>query len=1126
MKIYPTPTCLYPPGFHARFFASVSRLAAAALLTASAGVLQAATIYGLAADRQVDSAGALSDPGTMMSGYSGTTGYNPVVVFQLPTLPAGKEFSAASLRFYFAPKTGTPPFNGDLYGIGVSSSPTVLAADFYAGAADAGSLLIQDNFAVPAGGTGAHVTSAATLTDYLNATYANGAGAGQYVFFRVSPDVAGLSNFTRYNLYSAEYSGGSFYWPSLTYSTVDAGWTTVPLGGGGFVTGLVSDPTGADIYCRTDVGGAFKWASSISQWVSITDKIVPTSTPGASKLMNTASIAVDPSNSNNLYVAIGGGIYASTDKGATWAAINTTVVVEGNNGYRSLGERLAVDPNNSNIVWYGSNYAGLLKGTKSGSTWTWTAIPATGVPFGDAGGGVTFVACDKNGPSTIVYAGSHVASGTGGGVYRSTDGGSTWDLVAGVTISTPYRGQVSANGNLYVTGPGVVARLVRAGTGFTDITPLAGVTYRGIAIDPNDPTGNTLFVAEAGNRLWRTTSGGGSWSAQGTNFNNNGAITRQEPDGTPTLTGYWFGNTSSLLVNPANSNELWAGDFFGVARTQNANLMGNTAVGSQPVWYMLQKGQEETVVETVKNAPTGAALMVGVADVGGFRYNDLNSRPYGAGGNGFNGANSTSLDFSESNHLSWASGWYNTGASGGAGGTGAYSNDGGASWYWFGELARKTVSSGTGAWETWDLTTFLAAQKAKGVSTVTLVLATGRTNGYSTTPVLFDSREAADPTLKPKLVLNGSTTVNPTADTYVFGGSTTTNYGNSTTLGLSHTYAAQTTNIRQITLKFDLTSVSSITSASLQLHRVTAATGLAYSVSVYGCANTSWVEGDGGTDNLPAGEATWNNRPKPYASSSGNPQADPRYMTAAGVSLNGGRVAVSSTNPDIMVWMGFGTSTVPHYSNDRGATWTPCVGLPANINRLAGKSNPSYLLQQVTADRSNGYFYITQLSSGGGGHTVYRSTDGGVNWSIQGTIGAGTYNIYRTQIVAAPAANDVWFCDDGISLYDTNGNFAPKGGLWRSTGGGSWVQVVGTGSIKAVRQVSFGKAASGSGYTVFINGFVNGVQGVYRSDNYGANWTRLLDVPTVCSIESLAGDRQIYGRVFIGTGGRGIFRSQ
>lgn len=1117
MKTY--PTCSRPPDHRVRFFASVSRFVAAALLTASASQIHAATIYGVTADRQVDSSGSLADSGTMMSGYSGTTGYNPVVVFQLPTLPAGKEFSAASLRFYFGPKTGTPPFSGDLYGIGVSSSSAVSSGDFYNGASDPSSILIQDNFVVSSGGAGAHITSAAVLTDYLNAVYANGAGAGQYVFFRVSPDVAGLNSFTRYNLYSAEYSGGSFYWPSITYSTADSGWLTVPLGGGGFVTGLISDSTGADIYCRTDVGGAFKWLASAGQWVSITDKIVPTSTPGASRLMNTASIALDPSNANNLYVAVGGGIYASTDKGNTWSAINTTVVVEGNNGYRSLGERLAVDPNNSNIVWYGSNNAGLLKGTKSGGTWTWTTVPSASVPFGDAGGGVTFVACDKNGSSTIVYAGSHVASGVGGGVYRSTDGGSTWALVTGVTIAQPYRGQVSANGNLYVTGPGVVARLVRAGTGFTNVTPLAGVTYRGVAIDPNDATGNTLFVAEAGNRLWRTTSGGTSWLAQGTNFNNNGAITRQEPDGTPTLTGYWFGNTSSLLVNPANSNELWAGDFFGVARTQNANLMGNTAVGNQPVWYMLQKGQEETVVETVKTAPTGAALMAGVADVGGFRYNDLDSRPYGSGGNGFNGANSTSLDFSESNNLAWAAGWYNTGASGGGGGTGSYSNDGGASWYWFGELARKTINSGTGAWETWDLTTFLAAQKAKGVSTVTLVLATGRATNYATTPLLFDSREAADPTFMPKLVLNGSSTVNPTADTFVYGGSTTTNYGNSTTLALSHTYAAMTNTIRQITLKFDLTSVSSITSASLQLHRVTASAGLAYSVSVYGSANTSWVEGDGGTDNLPANEATWNNRPKPYASSSGNPQADPRYMTAAGVSLAGGRVAVSSTNPDIMVWMPFGISTVPHYTNDHGATWTPCVGLPANINRLAGKSNPSYVIQQLTSDRSNGYFYIAQLSSGGGGHTVWRSTDGGANWAPQGNIGATTYNVYRTQIVAAPAANDVWFCDDGVSD-------PTKGGLWRSSGGGSWVQVVGTSSIKSVRQVSFGKAASGSGYTVFINGYVGGVQGVYRSDNYGANWTRLLDVPTVCSIESLAGDRQVYGRAFIGTGGRGIFRSQ
>ncbi|CAM3032958.1 DUF7594 domain-containing protein [Rariglobus hedericola] len=1123
MKTPPTPPC--SPGRSARFQRIATTLFAGTLLAVSAAYAQTSTIYGLTADRQVNSAGTLSDGTPMQAGYSGTTAQNAVVVFQLPTLPAGKEFDAASLRLYFAAPSGTPSFNGDLYALGVSASSAVQSGDYYSGALDAGAVRLQDNLVTPSATSGARVSNAADLTDFLNAAYDKGARAGQYVFFRVSPDVAGLNNYTRYNLYSREYSGGSFYWPSLTYGTADIppSWVSVPLGGGGYVTGLISDPTGADVYCRTDVGGAFKWNAAGGNWDSITDVIVPTSTPAASALTGTTAIALDPSNSNNLYVATGGtgslrGIYASTDKGATWTIINNTISMDGNGGFRSYGERLAVDPNNPSIVWFGSSFAGLYKGTKSGGTWTWMQVASTSVPFGDANGGVTFVACDKNGSSTIVYAGVFDSAGTTGGIYKSTDG-VTWSKVPGATFARPARGQVAANGTLYATGFGSIARLVRGGS-LEDITPAAGVDYRGLGIAQSDTTGNIIYVAEASagtGRVWRTATAAAAtptWAVQSsTSLNNNGAITRQEPDGTPTLTGYWFGKTSSLLVNPTNPNELWAGDFFGVARTQNAQLIGGTTTGNEAIWYMLQKGQEETVVETVKNAPTGPLLLTGVADVGGFRYNDLTVRPYGTGGNGFGGGNTTSLDFSEANHSVWALGWYGTSA----GGSGAYSKDAGASWLYFGGIDRRTISSGTGAWETWDLTTYLAAQKAKGVSTVTLMLATTRTTNYSSTPLLFDSREAADPSLRPKLVFNGTTTVTATSDTYVYGSAATTNYGNAATLGVSHTYSGVTTYDRQVFLKFDLTAAGAISSASLQLHRVTAAAGFDYTVTVYACASTSWVEGDGGTDNLPASEVNWNNRPKPYASSSGRPIDDPRYLTGAGVSLNGGRVAVSSTNPDRMVWMGFGTSTVPHYSNDDGVTWMPCTGLPANINRLAGKSNPSYLIQQVTADRVNGQFYMSQLSSGGGSHTIYRSTDQGATWAAAGTISAGTYNTYRTQIVAAPAANEVWFCDDGV-----NGTTA--GGLWKSTNGAvSWTKMTG---ISAVRQVAFGKAASGSGYTVFFNGCLSGVQGVYRSDDYGSTWTRLVDVPSVVSIESLAGDRQNYGRVFIGTGGRGVFHGK
>jgi hypothetical protein len=73
--------------------------------------------------------------------------------------------------------------------------------------------------------------------------------------------------------------------------------------------------------------------------------------------------------------------------------------------------------------------------------------------------------------------------------------------------------------------------------------------------------------------------------------------------------------------------------------------------------------------------------------------------------------------------------------------------------------------------------------------------------------------------------------------------------------------------------------------------------------------------------------------------------------------------------------------------------------------------------------------------------------------------------------------------------------------------------------------LAFGKAAPGADYpALFAAGSYHNQPGVFRSDNLGATWVRINDDAHQWGnrFRCLAGDPRIYGRVYVGTDGRGI----
>ncbi|MBM7843479.1 cellulose binding domain-containing protein [Herpetosiphon giganteus] len=466
-------------------------------------------------------------------------------------------------------------------------------------------------------------------------------------------------------------------------------WANAEIVGGGFVPGIVYNPTERNlVYARTDIGGAYRWNPTTKRWIPLTDWINAT----AWNWTGIESLATDPVEPNRLYLAAGtytndwtsanGAILRSNDKGNTWSRTDLPFKLGGNMPGRSMGERLAIDPNKNSVLYLGTRGQGLWRSTDYGVTWakvtSFSAIGNYTDPYFGDRTGVVWVTFDprssSNGSaSQVIYAG---VVDTTTSIYRSTDGGATWAALAGQPTAGyfPHHATLASNGMLYITysdtpgpydgGKGDVWKYNTANQTWTNISPIPSSSadnyfgYGGLAVDAQNP--NTLVVSSLNSwwpdaLLYRSTDGGATWSGIWSWGNYPERIFRYTQD---ISTSPWldFGGTANapevapklgwmigdIEIDPFDSNTMLYGTGATIYGTSNLTAWDT---GGKVALDVRAHGLEETAVLDLISPPSGANLVSSLGDIAGFYHTSLNVAP--SWSSGLQLGTSTGIDFAE-----------------------------------------------------------------------------------------------------------------------------------------------------------------------------------------------------------------------------------------------------------------------------------------------------------------------------------------------------------------------------------------------------------------------------------------------------------------------------------------------
>lgn len=435
-------------------------------------------------------------------------------------------------------------------------------------------------------------------------------------------------------------------------NTVPYTFGTLAIGGGGFVSGIVAQ--GKSKYARTDVGGAYKWNKENCSWKPITNFI----SEDDKGLLSIEAMAIDPQNEQNIYL-LGGCQYFSSQKTAVMyskdggetfetADVTSLLFVHGNGQGRNCGERIAVDPNNSNIVFCGGRANNpLIKSEDGGATWSPVSslknVYTSSVNWPSWESKKYATTPDENGTTAIVFDGSKSAGGKtqrifigislkgDSNVYVSEDGGSSWEAISALPSQfIPCRMKMDPQGNLLIAysdacvsgTSGAIYRYNPNTKKAEDISPCGDKGFGDVAVSPKDAnklvvsTNNTWIpqkwdngASANGDIYWTSIDGGKTWRS----LQNNMVLTN---NGVTWIPGYAIHWSGSLCFDPSDDSKISTTSGNGIFTCNNIWCEG------EPTFYFDVNGLEETVALDLVSVPNGDLMSV-IGDYTGFIHEDI-----------------------------------------------------------------------------------------------------------------------------------------------------------------------------------------------------------------------------------------------------------------------------------------------------------------------------------------------------------------------------------------------------------------------------------------------------------------------------------------------------------------------